>query len=93
MLNHPKKVKISAITDVLDIDNIENIDQRKKVTPSKHEKRSLIISSSFISKDLFCESLFIIQYILKNKIMAIILANTYATRYGFINEEFAKIDC
>ena len=44
-------------------------------------------------KDLVCESLFTIQCTLRNKIMAIILANTYATGYGFINEEFAETVC
>ncbi len=30
MLNCPEKAKVPAITDASDIDNIENIDQRKK---------------------------------------------------------------
>ena len=42
-------------------------------------------------KDLFYESLFTIQYILENKIIATTLANTCATRYGFIDEKFAEI--
>ncbi len=41
-------------------------------------------------KDLFYESPFTIQYILGNKIKATTLADTCATRYGFIDEEFAK---
>ena len=44
-------------------------------------------------KDLFCESLFTIQYILGNKIRATILADTCAIRYGFIDEEFAETVC
>ncbi len=44
-------------------------------------------------KDLFCESLFIVQCILGNKINAITLINTCATRYGFIDEKFAEIVC
>ena len=44
-------------------------------------------------KDLFYESIFTIQYTLGNKIMAIILANTGATRYNFIDEEFIEIIC
>ena len=46
-----------------------------------------------MSKDLFCESIFTIQYILGNKIMATTLANTYATGYGFFNEEFVETIC
>lgn len=44
-------------------------------------------------KDLFCESPFIIKCILGNKIIAIILANICATRYCFIDEEFAEKVC
>ncbi len=44
-------------------------------------------------KDLFCESLFTVQYILGNKINAITLVDTCATRYGFIDEKFAEIVC
>ena len=44
-------------------------------------------------KDILYESFFIIQCTLRNKILAIILANTYATGYVFITEEFAKIVC
>ena len=44
-------------------------------------------------KNLFYESFFTIQYTLKNKIMDITLANTCATRYGFIDKEFAKKIC
>ena len=51
---------------------------------------SLIISLSFISKNLFCKSPFILWYILENKIMATILADIYTTRYNFIDEKFLK---
>ena len=44
-------------------------------------------------EDLFCESPFTIQYTLRNNIEAISLANTYATGYGFIDEEFAEKVC
>ena len=44
-------------------------------------------------KDLFCESPFIIQCTLANKIMATTLADTCATGYGFINEKFAETVC
>ena len=44
-------------------------------------------------KDLFCESLFIIQCTLEKKIRATTLADTCATRYGFIDEEFAETVC
>ena len=53
----------------------------------------MIISLSFISKDLFYESLFIIQYTLGNKIIATTLANICAIKYGFIDEKFAKTVC
>ena len=46
-----------------------------------------------MSKDLFYKNFFIIQNTLENKIMAIILANIYATGYDFINKEFAEIVC
>ena len=44
-------------------------------------------------KDLFCESPFIIQCTLGNKIRAITLDDICATRYSFIDEEFAKTIC
>ena len=44
-------------------------------------------------KDFFHESLFTIQYTLRNKIKAITLVNTFATRYGFIDEKFAETIC
>ena len=44
-------------------------------------------------KDLFCESFFTVQYILKNKINAITLVDTCATWYGFINKKFIEIVC
>ena len=44
-------------------------------------------------EDLFCESLFTIQCILGKKIKAIILVDTCATRFGFINNKFAEIIC
>ena len=42
-------------------------------------------------KDLFCESFFTVQCTLGNKINATTLVDTYATRYGFIDEKFAEI--
>ena len=53
----------------------------------------MIIFLSFIPKDLFCESPFTIQCTLGNKIMAITLTNTCATRYGFIDEKFVETVC
>ena len=44
-------------------------------------------------KNLFCESLFTIQCTLGNKIRATTLADTCATGYGFIDEEFAETVC
>lgn len=44
-------------------------------------------------KDLFYKSLFPIQSISGNKIMALTLANTYTTRYSFIDKEFAEKVC
>ena len=44
-------------------------------------------------KHLFCKIFLTIQYILDNKIKAIILVNTCAARYNFIEEKFAKIVC
>lgn len=41
-------------------------------------------------KNFFCKSFFTIQCMLGNKIMAITLANTYTTRYSFIDKKFAK---
>ena len=42
-------------------------------------------------KNLFCKSFFTIQYILGNKIKAIILVDTYATEFNFIYEKFIEI--
>ena len=66
---------------------------KKRINSSKNEEKSLILFSSFLLKDLFYKNLFLIYYILGNKIMAIILANTCATRYGFIDENFTKKVC
>lgn len=52
-----------------------------------------MISSFFLLKDFFYESLFVIQYIPRNTIMAIILANTYTTGYDLIDKKFAKTVC
>ena len=46
-----------------------------------------------MSEDLFCESPLIIWYILGNKIKAITLVDTYATKFDFVNGKFAKIVC
>ncbi len=46
-----------------------------------------------MSKDLFCESSFTIQYTLGNNITATILADTCATGYAFIDEKFAETVC
>ena len=44
-------------------------------------------------ENLFCERPFIIQYILENKIEVILLADTYAIRYGFIDKKFVEEVC
>lgn len=44
-----------------------------------------------MSENLFYKSFFIIQYILGNKINAIILVNIYTIRYGFINKKFSEV--
>ena len=54
---------------------------------------SLIISLSFMLKDLFWESPFTIQCTRGNKIKATTLADTCATGYGLIDEEFAETVC
>lgn len=46
-----------------------------------------------MSKDIFCESPFTIQYILENKIEAIILTDIYTIKYGFINKIFVEKVC
>lgn len=89
MINCLEKAKISAITDVSDVDNIENID-KKKYLFAKIKKKRLTIFSLFMLKNLFFKSFFTIQYILINKIMAIILVDTYATEYSFINKKFME---
>lgn len=43
--------------------------------------------------NLFSNSLFTIKCTYKNKIKAILLANTCATRYGFIDKKFIKKVC
>ena len=44
-------------------------------------------------KDLFCESPFIIQCTLGNRIIDTTLVNICATGYGFIYKKFVEIDC
>ena len=44
-------------------------------------------------EDLFCKNSLIIQYILSNQIKAIILVDTCATRFGFIDKKFVEIIC
>ena len=44
-------------------------------------------------KSLFYKSLFTIKYILRNKIIATILADTCTIRYSFIDEKFAEKVC
>ena len=44
-------------------------------------------------EDLFCESPLTIQCTLGNKIKATTLVDTCATRFGFIDENFAEIVC
>lgn len=66
---------------------------KKKIAPSKNKEKNLIIFSFFKLINLFCKSFFIIKFILKNKIMAIISANTFITRYDFIDYKFADILC
>ncbi len=43
--------------------------------------------------DLFCKSLFIVQYTLGNKINAITLVHNCAIGYGFIDKKFVVIVC
>lgn len=65
----------------------------KRVALFEDEKKSLIIFSFFMPKNLFWKRLFAIKYILKNKIMAIILANTYTIRYSSIDKKFVETGC
>ena len=46
-----------------------------------------------MQKDLFCEKSFIIECTLGNKIKTTTLADTYATEYRFIDEEFGETIC
>lgn len=57
----------------------------------KIEKKNLFISLLFLPEDLFYENLLIIQCILGNNINATTLIDTYAIRFNFINEKFARI--
>ncbi len=41
-------------------------------------------------KDLFYENPLLIKYILRNKIIVTLLADTCATGYGFIDEKFVE---
>lgn len=49
--------------------------------------------SSFMLENIFYERLFIILYTLGNKVKVILLTNTFATRYSFINTKFVKKVC
>lgn len=44
----------------------------------------------FISKKLFCESLFTIKSKMRNKIIIIIITNIFVIKYGFIDNRFAE---
>ncbi len=46
-----------------------------------------------MAKGLFCNSLFNVQFTLENKINIIILVDTCATGYGFIDEKFTEMVC
>lgn len=63
----------------------------KKIALFKVKEKSLFISSLFMLEDLFHDSFLIIQYILSNKIKVTTLVTTFATRFGFIDEEFVEI--
>lgn len=82
-----RKTKIAAILDSIS----KNSNNQKKVAFSKVKGKSLFVSSLFIPDDLFYKSFFTVQCILGNKINAIILIDTCATRYSFIDEKFASI--
>lgn len=86
MLNCPEKTKVSVITNASDVYDIKNIDWEKDyiscfvikilfaiciLAPSEDKKRSVVISSFFMLKNLFYKSSFITQSILGNKIRAI----------------------
>lgn len=60
MLNCPAKAKVSVIIDIANVDNIKNIKQKKKYFLPKTKKKSFIISSSFMLKNLCYKSLFTI---------------------------------
>lgn len=47
--------------------------------------KNLCVLSLFMPEDLFCETAFTIQYILGKKINAIILIDTYTTRFALGN--------
>lgn len=55
--------------------------------------RYIFVLLLFISKNLFFESFFTIQYILNNNINTKIFADIYIARYDFNNEKFVKIIC
>lgn len=66
---------------------------KKKIAFSKDTEKCSIIFSSFISKNLFYKSFFIIQYRLKNKLIVTLLADIYITEYSLIHKKSAKIVC
>lgn len=59
----------------------------------QNQKKSLFIFLSFISEDLFCENSLIIQYISSKKNKAIILVDTFAIRFAFIDKNFIEFIC
>lgn len=65
----------------------------KKGSSFHNKKKSLFVSLLFLSEDLFCKSFFIIQSKLDNKINEIMLINTCATGFSFIDKKFAEIIC
>lgn len=69
------------------MNNIKDINQEKKYLFFK-KKKNLVIFSFFISKIFIYKSLFIIRYILKNKIKVIILINTCIIKYDIIDKKY-----
>lgn len=65
----------------------------KKICYSIDKEKGLIISTSFIPKDFFYKSLFILYCILKYKIQTILLANNYIIEYDILDKGFVNIVC
>lgn len=87
--DYPEKGKITAIVESASENN--NTQSKKRVAFFNIKEKSLLLYSSFISKDLSYESPLTIKCTLGKKIKTTTLIDTCTTRFGLIDEKFMGI--